>query len=70
MSKNKHLITPPLPEELWFRIREIQTKKLDCNLSIRFWNGTVRDWELSLTEEPETGRQDIRLQKAKDQAGK
>ena len=65
----KALITPPLPEELWYRIREIQTRKLDCTLGIQFLNGKVKEWNLELTETPDSGRQDIRLQKAKDQAG-
>jgi hypothetical protein len=65
----KVLITPPLPEELWFRVREIQTKKLACNLSINFDEGKVLNWTLTIPELPTSGRQDIRLQKAKDQAG-
>lgn len=62
-SDKKHfLITPPLPESLWFRIREIQTKNLDCDLNVKFWNGKVKEWTLTISEEPESGRQDIRLQ--------
>jgi hypothetical protein len=68
---SKALITPPLPEELWYRIREIQTRKGDCILSIEFIQGKVKEWKLSLLEYPHSGRQDIRLQalKEKDQAG-
>jgi len=66
---SKALITPPLPEELWFRIREIQTKKLNCTLGVSFTGGKVHNWVLSIVEGPVSGRQDIRLQKAKDQTG-
>ena len=58
----KALITPPLPEELWFRIREIQTKEITCDLDIQIVNGKVVKWTTSIPEEPSNGRQDIRLQ--------
>jgi hypothetical protein len=59
----KALITPPLPEELWFRLREIQTKEITCTLDITIKSGKVVKWTTSIPEEPSSGRQDIRLQK-------
>lgn len=62
---SRALVTPPLPEELWFRIREIQTKNLDCDLDIIFIQGKVKEWTIKINEEPVSGRQDIRLQQTK-----
>lgn len=59
------LITPPLPEELWFRIREVQTKNLSCEVLVNFKEGKVQSWTISIEELPASGRQDIRLQTSK-----
>lgn len=59
------LITPPLPEELWYRIREMQTKGVTGAIRIEWEDGKVARWVLEWEEISISGRNTIRMQKRK-----
>lgn len=56
------LITPPLPEELWARVRELQTQRVTGQLTVNWLGGKVMDWEVRIKESSKSGRQGLRLQ--------